>query len=415
MSFSDFIEKHRNAGQLVFQGRMGTATPAKMRSYLEKIKALPFPTVGTITIDSYTRVNDLKAIPPILMKNEPLNGYPICTYSNKVNAQLLKNLCDPQFYVQVRHGSAKPQHIFRSSINNGLYIGEGGPISYCLPYSRLPIKDSVKAWKESCLILTSTEQRQRLGHMESFGGCLLGQLCHPSILVAVSLLECMFFKQNGIRSVSTSYAQGYNSEQDTGALLALRQLALEYLDDIHHHIVLYTFMGMFPKSLSGAQALIRESIKLAKTAKVERIILKTVAEAHKIPEIEDNLNAFMLASSTFQHTELVPRSSRAIEFKEQIYHEAKLILETVLSISPDIGEGLVQAFQFGLLDIPFCIHADNKNKSRVTLGEQGEIEWADVGDMKYLKGHCVRNTKINSYELIQMLGFNQYRYDSLLE
>ena len=86
-------------------------------------------------------------------------------------------------------------------------------------------------------------------HLETFGGCLLGQLCPPSLLVATSVLEALFFVQHGLRSVSLSYAQQTHPVQDIEALAALDRLATELLPDVvDRHIVLYTYMGVFPRT-----------------------------------------------------------------------------------------------------------------------------------------------------------------------
>ncbi len=74
---------------------------------------------------------------------------------------------------------------------------------------------------------------------------MLGQLCPPSLLVALSVLEGVFFKQHGLRSVSLSYAQQTHRGQDVEALLALRTLAAEHLSGLDWHVVLYTYMGVF--------------------------------------------------------------------------------------------------------------------------------------------------------------------------
>lgn len=75
---------------------------------------------------------------------------------------------------------------------------------------------------------------------------MLGQLCPPSLLVALSVLEGVFFRQHGLRSVSLSYAQQTHHDQDVEALLALRTLAGEHLAGMDWHVVLYTYMGVFP-------------------------------------------------------------------------------------------------------------------------------------------------------------------------
>ena len=54
---------------------------------------------------------------------------------------------------------------------------------------------------------------------------------NTSLLVAMSVLECLFFRQHGVRSVSLSYAQQTNAEQDTEAVFTLRRMAAELLPD----------------------------------------------------------------------------------------------------------------------------------------------------------------------------------------
>ena len=86
----------------------------------------------------------------------------------------------------------------------------------------MPLTEAVPAWRESAEVLSEGQAEGKPVHMETFGGCLLGQLCPPSLLVATSLLEALFFRACGVRSISLSYAQQTNAEQDTEALLVLR-------------------------------------------------------------------------------------------------------------------------------------------------------------------------------------------------
>ena len=101
-------------------------------------------------------------------------------------------------------------------------------------------------WRESSEILAAGQAEGKPVHMETFGGCLLGQLCPPSLLVAVSLLEGVFFRTHGLRSISLSYAQQTSPAQDREAVAALRRLADEFLPDVDWHVVIYTYMGLFP-------------------------------------------------------------------------------------------------------------------------------------------------------------------------
>ena len=66
---------------------------------------------------------------------------------------MLDGLYGPSFPIQVRHGTAQPQHVFKRLAALGLDATEGGPVSYCMPYSRLPLARAVEAWAQSCQLL----------------------------------------------------------------------------------------------------------------------------------------------------------------------------------------------------------------------------------------------------------------------
>src|SRR5581483_6686062 len=147
------------------------------------------------------------------------------------------------------------ERIFGALIAAWLDATEGGPVSYCLPYSRMPLDASVQNWARACELLAGLRETGAEPHLETFGGCMLGQLCPPSLLIAMSVLECLFFRQHGLRSVSLSYAQQTSAEQDIEAVLALRRLAGEWLPGIDWHIVIYAYMGVYPRTPDGASRL----------------------------------------------------------------------------------------------------------------------------------------------------------------
>ena len=133
-------------------------------------------------------------------------------------------------------------------------------------------------------------------HLESFAGCLLGQLCHPSILVSLGILEALFFEQNGLKDISLSYAQNYNLTQDLAAISALRRLADRYLSEkTCRHIVVYTFMGLFPETGTGYEKILKESVHLAILSGAKRLIVKTHEESRHIPTVASNLAALKKA------------------------------------------------------------------------------------------------------------------------
>lgn len=79
-SFGEFVALAHAAGELVVQPRMGFSNPREMRTGLITVKRAAATTVGTITLDSYTRVGDHRAARDALAKGIDLNGYPIVAH-----------------------------------------------------------------------------------------------------------------------------------------------------------------------------------------------------------------------------------------------------------------------------------------------------------------------------------------------
>jgi methylaspartate mutase epsilon subunit len=409
-SFGGFVRSAAAAGQLVVQPRMGMSAPAAMRAGLQATREARAVTIGTITLDSYTRVGDHGSVTEALRDGIDLNGYPIVHYAGQTNAELLADLHSPSFPIQVRHGSAAPGAIFAAIGEAGLSASEGGPVSYCLPYGRTPLAASVRHWEAACESFVEAAAG-RSPHLETFGGCMMGQLCPPSLLVALSVLEAMFFVQHGIRSVSLSYSQQTHAMQDQHALTALRRLAGELLVDIDWHLVLYTYMGVYPTSPEGASILLEESARLAVRAGVERLIVKTVAEAHRIPTVAENVLALETASAAAQDERMISGGSLD---DDEIYAEARDLISAVLNCGSDLGSALKTAFRQGYLDVPYCLHPDNAGRSRSYLDVDGQLRWATTGAMPLPGRRGSRGTdRLSSTNLLSWLTYVGRKFDSI--
>jgi methylaspartate mutase epsilon subunit len=365
-SFADAVARAAAGGRLVVQPRMGMASPLEMRAGLLAVREADASTVGTLTVDSYTRVGDHRAALAALHDGARLNGYPIVSHHPDTTRAVLDGLTG--FPVQVRHGSADPRAIFGALAAAGLDATEGGPVSYCLPYSRKPLRDSVEHWTEACENFS--------GHLETFGGCMMGQLCPPGLLVALSVLEAVFFRFHGVESVSLSYAQQTNADQDAEAIRALRVLAARFLSDVDWHVVVYAYMGVFPRTPAGARLLNDNAARLAVRAGAERLIVKTVAEAHRIPTVDENVDA--LESAAEAAAQAAPDESFV---DTGVLAEATALVEAVLELPGDPGTALLAAFRRGLLDVPYCLHPDNAGHARSHIDDTGRLRWSSVGAM----------------------------------
>ncbi|WP_326695879.1 methylaspartate mutase [Streptomyces sp. NBC_01754] len=419
-SFGRFVAAARARGALVVQPRMGFSEPVRMRAGLRATKGAADAVAGTLTIDSYTRVGDEPSAVRALDRGVPLNGYPITSYSPDTSRWMLDGIEEARFPVQVRHGSARPQRIVAALARLGLTATEGGPVSYCLPYGRTPLVDSVRNWQETCEQLAALRTDGAEPHLESFGGCMLGQLCPPGLLVAISALEGVFFHRAGLRSISLSYAQQTSVAQDQQAIRALRRLAADLLPETDWHIVVYTYMGVYPRSTRGAHALLEDSATLAVTAGAQRLIVKTAAEAHRIPTVAENVRALRIAADAAaraaDRSDRSDRSDGADDPADNpVYAEARALVDAVLDLDADLGTALSKAFERGYLDVPFCLHPDNAGRSRSHIDETGRLTWSDIGAMPIGQVTPLHGSRLTAAGLHDALTFVQRRYDDHLD
>ncbi|RJL31817.1 methylaspartate mutase [Bailinhaonella thermotolerans] len=390
---------------------MGFGDVAAMRSGLLATKRARAATAGTITVDSYTRVGDLESAAAALAAGAALNGYPLVSHGAETNRRMLRGVRDATFPVQVRHGSADPGKIFEALLDAGLDATEGGPVSYCLPYSRMPLSQAVEHWARGCELLAARgREAGREPHLETFGGCVLGQLCPPSQLVALSVLEAVFFRARGLRDISLSYAQQTDPGQDAEAVLALRALAGEFLGGVRWHVVVYAYMGVYPETPRGAASLLTAAAELAVRTGAERLIVKTEAESRRIPTISENVAALELAGTAARAARPVPPPPGGAD--SQVYAEARRLIEATLELHRDVGRALLRAFKLGYLDIPYCVHPDNRGAARSYIDGDGTLRWADVGALP-LDGLVPRRRSrpVGSAELLDALHYVRRRHD----
>lgn len=411
--FGTFVRRSAAERILVVQPRMGVSDPVRMRAGIAATKDAGTRTAGTITLDSYTRVGEHGRVRSALAAGGELNGYPIVDHPADVTRAMLDGIVSDSFPVQVRHGSPKPQLIVAALMAAGLHATEGGPISYCLPYSRVPLSEAIAAWRESTVLLGTARDDGVRPHLETFGGCMMGQLCPPALLVAISVLECLFFRAHGVDSVSLSYAQQTHPGQDVEALRALRALAAEFLADVEWHVVLYAYMGVFPRTPEGATGLLADAARLSVRGGAERLIVKTVAEAHRIPTIEENVLALRIAgdAARAEHLRLRTRPWRAAE-DTGIAEQARAIITSVLDLAPVLDTALLRAVQKGLLDVPFCLHPDNRGETGATIDGAGRLQWTRIGHLalRGLAETSCRDTA-TAAGLLRSISYLERQYD----
>src|SRR5262249_30411806 len=248
-------------------------------------------------------------------------------------------------------------------------------------------------------------------HLESFGGSMMGQLCPPSLLIAISVLECLFFRQHGVRSVSLSYAQQTNPDQDREAVRALRRLAAEWLPDVDWHVVVYAYMGVYPRTPGGATMLLAEAARLAVRTGAPRLIVKTAAEAYRIPSIAENVAALEAAARAAAAERLAPPAPPPPGPGH--YAAASALVGAVTDLGPDLGAALAAAFRLGYLDVPYCLHPDNAGRTRSHLDAAGRLQWSRTGSLP-IHGvvRAAGSAELTSAGLLASLSYVERKFDS---
>lgn len=244
---------------------------------------------------------------------------------------------------------------------------------------------------------------------------MLGQLCPPSLLIALSVLEGLFFAEQGLQSVSLSYAQQTNSEQDLAAVNVLRRVASKVLPTwCRTHVVVYTYMGVYPETEAGAHRLLIDSARLAAQSGAARLIVKTKAEAFSIPSVGDNVEALDIAAATVRGVDAIAERKVSTDDRCTIEAEVWAILDAVRSLSPDVASCLTIAFTRGLLDVPYCLHPDNRGATRCFIDATGRLRWAATGNLPLAPTLDLDDERpvSSSQKLLSDLRYVQHKYDN---
>ncbi len=432
--FHHLVQQAAARRQLVLQPAVGYSTVAGMTSTLSKLATTAWPLVGSLEVDTLTRVGQLAWVERALAAGHQLNGYPLVSHPRDQTRDMLAAV--PSLPVQVRHGSAQPEAIFSLMQDLGLTAADGGPLSHGLAHGRTRIRSAINSWR-TCLQQLATWQNRGIDfHLESHGGCLGGLLCPPSLKIALNLLEGMFFAHHGVDNISFSFAQGANLDQDLGALTALRQLATIYLPEVRSDIVVHTYLGALPQTDNGFHRLLEDAVGLASRGGAARLVIHPRGAPSPTPhELDKALGWAMQAACTPQqprggsralnpafrfapHTR--PReagwtlSPRGSNFADIIVREACSIIEATRALHHNIDHALELAVTNGFIDIPGCLHPQNRGLTTIRYDRSGALLWADTGRLPFPTDLAARShMRPNSLLASRLATEVATRYDRL--
>lgn len=381
--------KSRKSRTLV-QPRAGVALIARhteLLTYLEKAGADFLPS----TIDSYTRQNRYAECEKAIVESSTigrslLNGFPAVNHGVDGCKSVLNAVHVP---LQARHGTPDARLLSEIIHAAGWTSNEGGAISYNLPYAKsVSIEDTIKYWQYCDRLVGYYEEHGVTLNREPFGP-LTGTLVPPCISNTVGIIEAILAAEQGVKNISVGYGMGGNVIQDIAAIRTLQKQTDEYLNKFGYHDVCVTtvfhqWMGGFPADEAEAMGLIAMSSTIAALSGATKMINKTPHESVGIPTKEanaDGIKASKIVTKLLQEQKF-PDCKELRDEMSQIEKEVNCLMDAVLKVGDgDIAQGVVKAFELGMLDIPFAPSKFNAGLILPARDNDGAIRILEFGNL----------------------------------
>ncbi len=390
----NFAKKLRQAaldGRTLIQPRAGVAL---LNDHIELLRYLQDEGGADFlpsTIDSYTRQNRYEEVEVGIRESREagrslLNGFPVVNHGVEGCMTVLNALESP---LQARHGTPDARLLSEIIHSAGWTSNEGGGISYNIPYAKnVSLEDTITYWQYCDRLVGYYEEHGVEINREPFGP-LTGTLCPPFISNSVAIIEALLAAEQGVKNITVGYGQGGNVIQDTAALISLKAQCRDYLkkfgyEDVFVTTVFHQWMGGFPADEAQALGLISMASTVASLGKADKMITKTPHESIGIPTKEANvegLKASRIVTQLLQEQKMA-ESIEVDKEMEIIKNEVDDIIEAVLKAGDgDLAVGVVNAFEAGILDIPFAPSQLNAGKLLPVRDNYGRIRVLDFGNV----------------------------------
>ncbi|MCE5285820.1 MAG: methylaspartate mutase subunit E [Pelosinus sp.] len=391
--FAKRLVKAKKNGETLTQPRAGVALLDEHIALLNFLRTEGEADLLPSTIDSYTRQNQYKEAEHGIEESKRagrslLNGFPAVNHGVRGVRKVIESVDGP---LQVRHGTPDARLLTEITLAGGYTSYEGGGISYNIPYAKsVSLEKTIFDWQYCDRLVGIYAEHGIEINREPFGP-LTGTLVPPSISHAVAIIEGILAVEQGVKNITLGYGQCGNLIQDIAAIKALEELAEEYLDkygygDTFLTTVFHQWMGGFPQDEAKAFSVISWGAAAAALAKATKVIVKTPHEALGIPTKEANAQGLrttkqlinMLADQPFPLTKELEDEIAIIKA------ETRCILDKVFELGKgDFAVGAVQAFQTGVLDVPFAPSKYALNKMLPARDNNGAVRLFDIGNLPF--------------------------------
>ncbi len=375
------LKAAQDSNRMLIQPRCGVGRHEAMLELHRIIWSRSKPDLLSVTVDAHTRLLRLDKVADVIKQApENLNGYPLINHGWEKARELIDKCEVP---IEVRHGSPDGRLLFETAVAAGFSSYEGGGLGYNIPYCRdVKLIDSLTYWQETDALCGELAKQGVIIDREFFG-TMTAVLMPPSIGIACALLEAMLAAEQGVKSLSLAICQSGHPIQDIAALRTLTKLAHEFLpSDASIFPIFHEFMGVFPQMREHADALILLGSLVARRGGAVKMISKSHQEALGVPTAYVNAEGILTASAARSPILdcLLPESELVQQEMEIIEAEVRAQIETALH-EPNLLQGIVSAFDRGLLDVPFSASRGAKSAVVPMRDEDGFIRIYDFGGL----------------------------------
>lgn len=381
-----------NAKRTLVQPRAGVPLIQDHIELLQFLEAAGADFVPS-TIDSYTRQNRYVEVEhgikeTIENHRNMLNGFPAVNHGVSGCKRVYESVGVP---IQARHGTPDSRLLAEIVHASGWTSNEGGAISYNLPYAKsVSIEDTIKYWQYCDRLVGFYEENGIHINREPFGP-LTGTLVPPSISHTVGIVEAILAAEQGVKNITVGYGMGGNIIQDVAAIRSLQKLTDEYLlkfgyKDVTVTTVFHQWMGGFPADEAEAMGLISFSSVVAALAKATKMITKTPHESIGIPTKEANAQGIKASKIVTRMLEeqKMEDSQALLDEMAEIEKEVKCLMDCILRVgNGDIADGVVKAFDQGLIDIPYAPSKYNSGLIIPARDKDGYIRVLEFGKLGF--------------------------------
>lgn len=388
------IQDRVNCGRLpmLIQPRSGVPVIEEQVKMFLALKGLGVR-VLSYQVDSLTRNNDYSSAEEAIRDSRAsavstINGFPIINHGVSGLRRIISEVRTP---LQARHSTRDPRLLAEISYAGGVTAFEGGAICYNIPYYKdYPLDQSIRMWQYVDRLTGLYYERFNIKLDREFFGTLTAVLVPPCLAIAVCIIESILAIQQGVKCLSLGYAEQGHRIQDIAAVRVLGDMAREIITrsgykDIQINTVFHQHMAAFPTDRKRAEDLIYNSAITASLSMATRVMVKTPAEAYKVPALEDNLVGVRLAMcGAHDSTRVVIDEARVKEECVIIRKEAQAILDSIILCGRgSIAEGVVSGFRKGFIDIPFSPSIYNRGEVTTARDCEGAVRFISTGNLQF--------------------------------